>query len=178
MPLLIGDKVTVRYFKMEDFKDFYEFSSDPRVGFNAGWKPHTDIDLSRRILQTKVFSAQNFAIMENKTKKVIGSIELNPSHIRERIKAFEIGFAENPKYWGNGYVSEAVRLLTKYAFEVMYAEVLEMCHIENNIASEHVALSCGYKYEGLLRKYKIMYDKRVVDVKVYSLTKEEFLKNE
>ncbi len=177
MPNLIGDKVTVRYFKMEDLDDFYEFSSNPHVGYTAGWKPHTDIELSRRILQTKVFSAQNFAIVLNETKKVIGSIELNPSHIRERIKAFEIGFAENPDYWGNGYVSEAVRLLTKYAFDTLYAEVLEICHIEDNIASGHIALSCGYSYEGTLRKYKIMYDKRVVDVKLYSLTKEEYLKN-
>lgn len=175
MPELIGNKITVRYFKLSDFNDFYEFSSDPSVGFSAGWKPHTDEHLSKRILQTKVFSAQNFAIVENISNKVVGSIELNPSHIRERIKAFEIGFALNPKYWGKGYASEAARLMCKFAFDEMHAEVLEMCHIDDNIRSEHVVKSCGFTYEGTLKKYKVMYDKRIVDVKLYRLTKEEYL---
>ena len=64
MPEQIKKKVIVRYFTLDDFKDFYEFSSDPRVGYTAGWKPHTDEITSRRILQAKVYSAQNFAIVE------------------------------------------------------------------------------------------------------------------
>jgi len=174
MPELIGKKVIIRYFKLDDFKDFYEFSSDPRVGYTAGWKPHTDETTSRRILQAKVFSAQNFAIVEKATGKVVGSIELNPSHIRERIKAFEIGFALNPDYWGLGYASEATRLLTAYAFKEHNALVLEMCHIADNISSEHVANACGFIYEGTLKAYKVMYDKRIVDVKLYRLTLEEY----
>lgn len=171
---MIGKKVIVRYFKMEDFPDFYEFSSHPKVGYMAGWKPHTDEDISRRILQSKVYSASNFAIVELKSGKVVGSIELNPSHIRERIKAFEIGFAINPDYWGLGYASEATRLLTRYAFKEQKALVLEMCHIVDNIESEHVALACGFTYEGTIKAYKLMYDKRIVDVKLYRLTLDEW----
>jgi putative acetyltransferase len=174
MPELIGKKVIVRYFTLDDFKDFYEFSSDPRVGYTAGWKPHTDEITSRRILQAKVYSAQNFAIVEKESGKVVGSIELNPSHIRERIKAFEIGFALNPDYWGLGYAKEATMLLCEYAFKEQKALVLEMCHIADNIQSEHVALACGFTYEGTIKAYKLMYDKRIVDVKLYHLTLEEY----
>ena len=176
MPTLKGKKVILRYFTMDDFEEFYEFAKNPIVGYNAGWKPHDDTMISKRILQAKVFSASNFAIIEKSSGKLIGSIELNPSHIRERIKAFEIGYALNPTYWGMGYASDAKRVLMKFAFEKMNALVVEMCHIESNIRSEHVALACGFIYEGTLRAYKLMYDGRIVDVKMYRLTLSEYKK--
>ena len=172
--ILKGERVLIRYFENSDLEDFFEFSKRPEVGFSAGWKPHTDYDLSRRVLHGKVLSASNFAIVLKDTQKVIGSIELNPSHIREKIRAFEIGFALNPDYWGHGYVSEATRLLMNYAFKKMNAAVLEMCHFEDNIRSERVCKAVGFRYEGTLKAYKQMYDGRIVDVKLYSMTLDEY----
>lgn len=172
--ILKGDRIIIRYFENSDFEDFYEFSSAPEVGYTAGWRPHSDRDQSRKILAAKVMSATNFAVVLKDSGKVIGSIELNPSHIREKIRAYEIGFALNPKFWGHGYASEATRLMIKYAFYKMHALVVEMCHIADNKACERVCVSTGFRYEGLIKAYKEMYDKRIVDVKLYSMTLEEY----
>lgn len=164
----------IRYFENSDLEDFHEFSKHPDVGFSAGWKPHTDKEISRRILYGKVMSATNFAIVLKETGKVIGSIEINPSHIREKIKAYEIGFALNPDYWGHGYTSEATRLMMEYGFKRLHALVLEMCHIADNKRCERVCNAVGFRYEGTIKAYKEMYDKRIVDVKLYSMTLEEY----
>lgn len=172
--ILKGERIMIRFFENSDLEDFYEFSKEPNVGFNAGWKPHTSKDLSKKILYTKVMSPTNFAVVLKDSGKVIGSIELNPSHIREKVRAFEIGFAFNPKYWGHGYASEATRLMLGYAFEKMHAVVCEMCHIVDNKSCERVALATGFIYEGIIRSYKQMYDGRIVDVKLYSMLLEDY----
>ncbi len=172
--LIRGKRVTIRNFELSDFDDYYEFSKHPDVGYNAGWKPHPNQEISRKILHSNIMSSTIFALELNDTGKVIGSIELNPSHIRERVRAFEIGFALNPDYWGHGYASEATRLMLGYAFNKMHALVCEMCHIVDNKRCERVALNTGFRYEGTLRIYKEMYDKRIVDVKLYSMTFDEY----
>ncbi len=172
--MLESDRILLRDFKNSDINDFYEFSKDPLVGPTAGWRPHDSLRMSEQILFNKIISDGNFAIVLKKEKKVIGSIELNPSHIRQKIKAYEIGFALNPKYWGNGYAKEACELLMEYAFKKVKATIIEMCHIVDNIRSENTIKSLGLTYDGLFRKYKALYDKSIIDVKFYSMTKEDW----
>ena len=168
------NRLIIRYFEVSDIDDFYEFSSQKEVGYTAGWKPHDSYSQSKRILWNKMMSLSNFAIVLKEENKVIGSIELNPSHIRKGIKAYEIGFALNTKYWGFGYAKEASEALIEYAFKKEKAYILEMCHIIDNYRSEKTILSLGFKYEGTLRAYKEMYDKRIIDVKLYSMTKNDY----
>lgn len=167
-------RLTIRYFKNEDIDDFYEFSKNPIVGKNAGWKPHPSLEISKRVLFTKVISSNCFGIVLKESNKLIGSIELNKSHIRENMKSYEIGFALNPDYWGYGYIYEAASALIDFAFKKLKAEILEACHIIDNIRSENTIKSLGFTYEGTLVKYKEMYDKRIVDIKLYSLTKQDY----
>lgn len=171
---IVADRITIRNFFNSDLYDFYEFSSHPSVGYSAGWRPHTSIEMSERILFNKVISTNNFAIVLNENNKVIGSIELNKSHIREGINAYEIGFALNPDYWGMGFAYEAGKVLMRYAFKNLHADVLEMCHIVDNTKSQRTIEALGFIYEGTLLSYKKMYDKRIVDVKLYRLTKDEY----
>lgn len=171
---IVTNRLTIRKFSNDDINDFYEFSSNPLVGYTAGWKPHDSIHYSEDILFNKVISVNHFAIVLNDTKKVIGSLELNNSTIRQGLKAYEIGFALNPSYWGCGYAKEASNALIDFAFKIKKADVLEMCHIVDNIRSENTIKSLGFNYEGTIKCYKKMYDNRIVDVKLYRLTKVEY----
>lgn len=175
------ERLIIRNFQYSDIYDFYEYSSHPLVGYTAGWKPHQSLRESERILVSKVMNNNEFAIILKETDKLIGSIELNKSHIRDNIIAYEIGFALNPLYWGMGVAYEATKEIMKYAFNYLHAEVLEMCHIVDNKRSENTIVSLGFIYDGIICAYKRMYDKRVVDVKLYHMTKDDYermIKNE
>lgn len=68
------------------------------------------------------------------------------------IKSAEIGYWIGEEYWGQGITTEAVRLMTEYAFYYfdllrLYAEVFE-----NNKASMRVLEKNGYYLEGVRRK--------------------------
>lgn len=171
--------IALRSFNYNDLDDFYEFSSQKELGFNAGWRPHTSKEMSLKILNVKCLDSNSMAIVLLSENKVIGSLEFYKSHIRPTINSYEMGFVINKDYWGLGYAKRADNLGLKYAFSKKnYLEVspimIEACHIDNNIRCEHTLLSLGFSYEGTLKSYKKLYDNRIVDVKLYRIFKTDF----
>ena len=64
----------------------------------------------------------------------------------------EIGFGMFSKeFRGKGIMSEAVQLLTDYLFKTLLINRLAIHMHVNNIASEKVAINCGFKKEGVAR---------------------------
>lgn len=173
------DIIALRSFKSSDLLDLYEFSKIPEIGFNAGWRPHVNIDMSQRVLNVKILNNNSFAIVQIKENKVIGSLEFYKSHIRPTINALEVGFVINKDYWGQGYAKRALKLALDYAFlKKNYLDfnptIIEACHIVDNIRCEHTLKSLGFVYEGTIREYKKLYDNRIVDVKLYSILKNDY----
>lgn len=66
------------------------------------------------------------------------------------VPSFEIGYWLKSSSYGKGYISEAIGILERYAFEELGAKRLEIRTDETNIKSKAVALRCGYNYEGTL----------------------------
>ncbi|MDC8784029.1 GNAT family N-acetyltransferase [Roseateles koreensis] len=84
------------------------------------------------------------------------------------VRKFEIGYWIRPDAAGQGYVSEAVRLLTELAFDRLHARRLEIRMDERNLASRAVAEACGFEYEGLLRCDSLGVDGELRNTLVYS----------
>lgn len=82
----------------------------------------------------------------------------------------EIGYWLGESYWGRGIVSEAVRALTRYAFDTfqlnrIYAEVFAW-----NPGSMRVLEKAGYEFEGRLR-HGIFKDGQVTDAMMYAIVR-------
>lgn len=89
-----------------------------------------------------------FAICLNETGKHIGNIKLGPIN---RVHGFaHIGIVMGDReHWGKGIATEAVSLITRYAFETLgLHKVLAGCYA-NNEASLRVFKKNGFKKEGL-----------------------------
>lgn len=89
-----------------------------------------------------------FAICLNETGKHIGNIKLGPIN---RVHGFAtIGFLIGDReHWGKGIATEAVSLITRYAFETLgLHKVLAGCYA-NNEASLRVFKKNGFKKEGV-----------------------------
>ena len=54
---------------------------------------------------------------------------------------------------GQGAATRAVKLVSRYAFDVLGWARLEICVIADNAASRAVALRAGFRLEGVLRSY-------------------------
>ena len=67
--------------------------------------------------------------------KVIGSVGLHnrrPDEKLERFKQREIGYVLNPRYWGNGYIPEAVEGLLHIGFLKMDLDIIWCGHFKEN----------------------------------------------
>lgn len=114
-----------------------------------------------------------FAIMVD--DKVVGSIGIfRQGNIHSQTA--ELGYYIAEEYWDKGIMTEAVKQICEYVFGDsdiirIYAEPFAY-----NIASCRVLEKVGFQYEGTLRSNAVKNGK-VIDMKMYSLIKEEYYDN-
>lgn len=171
---LIGQRIIIRDIKFSDDKDYLEYASNENVGPNAGWKPVKTLDLARKIIASHIISNETFAIALKENNKFIGSISLYNNPLRKYNLAKALGFSLNYYYWGQGIMTEAVKLFIDYVFTKTNCEILEVGHHLDNKRSKRVIQKCGFKLDGVFCKYKKLYDGRIVDAVFYSLSKEDY----
>ena len=81
-------------------------------------------------------------LIEKSTGNLIGQCGLLVQDIDNKIR-LEVGYSILPKYWGEGFATEAAIKCKVYAFDHNYSEtIISIIHPEN-IASEKVALKNG-----------------------------------
>jgi ribosomal-protein-serine acetyltransferase len=92
-----------------------------------------------------------YSLTDKATGAYMGNVGVHPRDWS--VPSFEIGYWINTRFAGQGYTSEAVRLLTDYFVETVGAKrMLIRCDTRNR-ASAGVARKCGYTLEGVQHNY-------------------------
>lgn len=171
-------RLRLRPWRMEDLEDFYAYAQNPDVGPWAGWKPHESIEESREILSRWVQGKEDgfeTALELKETGKVIGSIGVMADGHRPKIEGCRsIGYVLGKDYWGQGLMTEAVRAVMDYVFQVMKVRLLTINHYTINARSRRVIEKCGFVYEGALRTGSTIYNGEERDLCCYSLRAWEY----
>jgi RimJ/RimL family protein N-acetyltransferase len=71
--------------------------------------------------------------------------------IDREAQTMELGYLVAPEARGRGVATEALRLLTEWAFSSLDAMRIELLIAVDNPASKRVAERCGYVREGVMR---------------------------
>ncbi|MBR6728585.1 MAG: GNAT family N-acetyltransferase [Clostridia bacterium] len=172
------ERLILRGFCSEDLEALHSYCIKPNVGSHAGWKPHETIADSKRILQEFMTCGYIWAIVEKESGRLIGSCGLHPDFKRMNEGARMLGYVLDDDSWGRGYMTEAARALVRYGFCALGLSVIGVYHFSSNMRSRRVIEKCGFRYEGIMRRARHLYDGRVVDDVCYSLTQEEFFEQE
>ena len=108
----------------------------------------------------------NWAITLKGNPKLIGII----GHYRIRSEHFraEIGYMLLPEYQGKGIISEAIKEVVNYGFEVMKLHSIEAIIDPENFASEKVLQKIGFLKEAHLKENEY-YEGRFLDTVIYSI---------
>ena len=172
-------KCRIRKWELSDAKDLAVALSNKKVQDNLrdGLPyPYTEQD-GKEFISAMLSADENetfaFAIMVD--DKVVGSIGIFRQGNIHRQTA-ELGYYIAEEYWGKGIMTEAVKQICEYVFANsdiirIYAEPFAY-----NIASCRVLEKVGFQYEGTLRSNAVKNGK-VIDMKMYSLIKEEYYDN-
>ena len=99
----------------------------------------------------------------------IGGVGLH--RIDWTVRRFEIGYWCHTARQGQGFVTEAVRALTGFAFERLQARRVEIRMDDSNTPSWRVAQRSGFVLEGVLRSDALTPQGEPRDTRVYALVR-------
>ncbi len=100
------------------------------------------------------------------TSTLVGEIALH--HVEWEVPKFEIGYYVRPCFEGQGYCSEAVEWITRFAFDCLGARRVEIWNDTRNEPSRRVAERAGFTPEGILHNIWRDVDGKLIDRRVYA----------
>jgi RimJ/RimL family protein N-acetyltransferase len=131
--------------------------SEPRAGFGKEW-------LEAYERGRKDGTREEFAVVDAGDGSIVGLAAA--VRLDQEGREAELGYIVAPEARGRGVATEALSLLTDWAFS-RDLHRLELRIGADNIASQRVAERCGYVREGLLRSVHFKEGRRS-DIVVYS----------
>ncbi len=79
-----------------------------------------------------------------------------------------IVYALSPGYWGQGYISEALKAVLQFGFDELEIRRIEAEVMPGNTASDKVLMRNGFQHEGLLRQW-LQWNGKYYDMDMYSV---------
>jgi RimJ/RimL family protein N-acetyltransferase len=132
---------------------FAEYAQDPAVTRYLSWRTHRQADTVKALLREALEAQKSgsrylWVITVKEADRAVGMIEA-----RVRGHRLNLGYVLARRYWGNGYMAEALRPLVDWALgqDEIY-RVWASCDVENT-ASARVLEKIGMQREGILRRW-------------------------
>ncbi len=178
MKKIIGKKINLRNLRDSDAQSIFENVNDKDIikyTLSIPY-PYKLIDAENFIqrVNQKNIKDFHFGIEDKISKNIIGmiSLHMNP----KTIKVAEVGYWLGKKYWGKGYMKEALDIVLDYGFNKLKLEKIYAGVFKINKKSQKRLEHAGFKQEGLLRKHYFRLGVWHDDV-AYGLLKEEYENN-
>lgn len=134
---------------------FDTYTSDESITTYLTWTAHTAVAQTREFFQQTIDAwdlrmGHRVWLLEHKHDgQLLGA--LGCSVYRHRV---EVGFALARRFWGQGYIPEALEKVCEAAFaDPRIARVEALCDVENR-QSARVMEKIGMQHEGRLRQYR------------------------
>lgn len=83
-----------------------------------------------------------------------------------------VGYDLAQAYWNKGYMTEALRAMTRFGFDALLLNRIEALVVPGNLASARVLEKVGFSREGILREYGYWQD-RFWDLEMFALLKRD-----
>jgi RimJ/RimL family protein N-acetyltransferase len=186
-PLLIdiptelrGERVLVRRLEDSDAPSLFSAIDESRDNLTP-WMPwaagHVSVD------DSLVYIRRSGAQWLSRERLGVGIFDLSDGRLLgcsglERIdwplRHFEIGYWARASAEGHGYIGEAVRVLTRFAFDDLRANRVDIRMDPRNTRSRRVAERAGYLLEGTLRNVSVDASGAPADRHIFALTPADY----
>ena len=140
--------ITIRKFTLDDVETTFAYSSDFENTHYMLMVPQKTIE------ETRDFLAKCIAEYDKENLEYLSfAVCLDGLHIGEVFaylseKEADIGWLIDKRYWGNGYATEAAKLLVEYIHtELHRTDIVAYCDARN-IASQKVMKNIGMEFAG------------------------------
>lgn len=128
----------------------------------------TEINLRKAYINFLKRESFRFLIFHRGTDDFIGTVSLQG--IDWNIPKCEIGYWINTKFGGNGYMTEAVNVVTDFGLNQLEFKRIEIRCESTNLKSRAIPEKLGYELEGILRNEDLSADgSKLTDTCYYSI---------
>ncbi len=145
------ERLILRRFVIEDADDMFNgWCNDPEVSKYLTWPPHGSVEVTKSLLNAWIPEYDkgdyfNWVMELKETGKIIGNISV--VRVREDIGEALIGYCMTREYWGNGYMTEALKAFINELVSDGYHEIMIEAMPEN-IGSNRVIQKAGFELVG------------------------------
>jgi [ribosomal protein S5]-alanine N-acetyltransferase len=153
--VLIGHRITLRAPTIADAEPLFErMASDPEVSRFMSWRPHPDVDETRRVI-AEIFNVGGETVWVVELRDGGGPIGICGWR-RPQPHIIDFGYYLGRQWWRQGLMSEAVQLLLDKATRDPTAyRITAHCHVDNT-ASARLLERSGLTLEGRLARYAVL----------------------
>ena len=177
MSIFETDRLVIRNFCSDDWKDLYEYLSQEAVVKFEPYGVFTE-DACKQEAINRSGNDAFWAVCLKYGHKLIGNLYFQQQEPKSFL-TWEIGYVFNPAYYGKGYATEACQGILKFGFEQLGAHrIIGRCNPENT-ASWKLLERLSMRREGHYKKtvfFKKTPDGKPIwhDAYEYSILEEEF----
>ena len=179
-PVLETNRLRLDQLSKDDSNSLFELFSDNTVVKYYDLEAFTELSQASKLIEFfnsrfKEKSGIRWAIRLKETNEFIGTCGFNSWS--PKMKNATIGYDLLPKYWSNGFTTEAVHRIVKTAFlgELPCGKLnrIQGDTVPGNSASESLLLKIGFKEEGL-RRQSGYWKNQFHDLKCFGLIRSEY----
>jgi len=150
------ERLILRDYRPEDFDGYFRLKTDPKTMYYL-----QDIQLSSReeaerefggVLADAASPDRKFYFLHTELKDTheqVGSVGYTVRAVTPQGALVDAGYFTYPKFWNNGYVTEALRRVLAFAFEENGVYRFSTGCLTANRGSERVMQKCGLVRESL-----------------------------
>ncbi|MBU5314358.1 GNAT family N-acetyltransferase [Tissierella carlieri] len=159
---LEGKNVCFKSLSINDVKEIHSYASDEEVSRFIGWNLMNTLDETREHIETmlkreSIGTHMYASIILKLTQEIIGTAMI--FNFDQNANHAEIGYVFHKEYWGKGYGTESVALMSDFAFESLNLHRVHASVVDVNIGSARILEKNGYELEGRLKDHYFIEDK-------------------
>lgn len=154
---LVGEQVRLRPLRREDASAAFELLSDDLVTRTLLWDGPSSVEALADAYEAMGLPddggggpSYSFAVEAFTRPRIVGSIAARP---RLHPWQLDLGYWLGAPYWGGGLMTDAVRLVTHFAFRHLDAVRVYATVFVGNEGSRRVLEKCGFALDGSLRRH-------------------------
>ena len=174
--LLENNNIFLRNVCLDDVNDsYYQWLNDPQV--NQFLETRFMVQSKTKIAEfvtSKDGSSDEIllAICDKKLDLHIGNIKIGPINWVHRRADISL-LIGNKAYWGKGIASQAIQLISQFAFQTLDLNKLMAGAYKTNIGSIKAFQKCSYNIEGEVEDYVLVNNQGVAMIKL-GITAKQF----
>ncbi|MGA3250094.1 MAG: GNAT family protein [Paraburkholderia sp.] len=149
--------IALRQLERADIPAWFDYLSIPEVVEHTSWNLHSAADLVPMLdacESSTPTSIRRMAMIDQEHGDLVGTIGFHT--VSDVNRSAEIAYDLAPAYWGRGIASAVCAAVTAWAFSREDLVRVQATVLETNQRSDKVLKNCAYRYEGLLRAYRMV----------------------